>query len=779
MRNIYTRATEVVVYLGEAPYHEFGGGPSRNKHPSALSVFHGDERDKEKIFQFQSHCSPEENRRMSGSKKKLNYAHEVCCLISLLAQSSNLENVPPFDAESRPCLDSFYQRNIFEALRYLMRSSWWDRIWVVQEVVVPKNVILIYDTTTTCWEMFVKAAQTCTKNSSSLAMSSFPREYSDVLSFFSRIVLDIYHLRCRCENAETTTLLSLLRKFSNRKASDDRDKVYALLGLVTETTASKTLIMQPNYSWNTVTVFENTVFGIIQETGSLSILTGDLGRKNRQNLPSWAVDWSAAFDDVNRRRAEDTENYNASAGAIIKIRPYNDESFSEISQYLEALEAAFVKKEKSIPPTVSLPEKYTLLLESEEWKNYVTSGAQQVKVECLKAIEHFLAIHKGVVWIRRFDNILVCPSMYKGEVVVVGKPIFSNDDLEYLVRTWASTISIYHEDKKKHDVYVHDLDEAFSRALCADMAHPDSHIAGAQPRRATCDEIAEIKSWIWELGGSAVQSGIWRVLTHEQATSCTTSRQTNKLSASMLAAIKIATFRRRLFITDTGLIGIGPAGLQKGDKLHILLGGKAPFLLRGSGTREIPLIANEPRLGWKKPPCYELIGDCFVHGLMDGEGMEGWIEAATRSFEHSITYTRMSLERFEERNAIQSQVDKGKKVVQIMKSPEFELWLKKARSEAKIDEASEMNADPTAPGTVALGGWIEHIDNQITAWLEEHGLMDCVRNADLRDSMNMVVDVVERLKGDLKLAKEKLDSSAMSLQQFELGNEDETRVYIV
>ncbi|PVH83948.1 HET-domain-containing protein, partial [Cadophora sp. DSE1049] len=311
MRNIYARAREVVIYLGEAPHHEFAGGPSKSRYPSALSVFYGDERDEKEIGRFQNHCLPKDSEKTTNSKKKLNYAHEVLCLISLLAQTSKLEDVPPFNAESQPFLDSFYQRNIFEALRFLMRSSWWNRIWVVQEVVVPKNIILIYDTTTTYWEMFVKAAQSYTKNSFSPAMSSFPREYSDVLSFFSRIALDIYHLRCRWENVETTTLLSLLRQFSNRKASDDRDKVYALLGLVTERAASDAPIIEPNYSLDTITVFKNTVLGIIESTGSLSILTGDLGRKNRQDLPSWAVDWSATSGEIDRRRAEDTENYNA------------------------------------------------------------------------------------------------------------------------------------------------------------------------------------------------------------------------------------------------------------------------------------------------------------------------------------------------------------------------------------------------------------------------------------------------------------------------------------
>ncbi|KAH6720640.1 heterokaryon incompatibility protein-domain-containing protein [Leptodontidium sp. MPI-SDFR-AT-0119] len=781
MRNIYARASEVVIYLGDAPHHEFAGGPTKKQYPSALSVFHGDSRDEKVISEFQSHCLPEDTRKDSASKKKLNYAHEVCCLISLLAQTSDLENVPPFDVESRPRLDSFYQRNVFEALRYLMRSSWWNRIWVIQEIVVPQNIILHYDTTTAPWDMFVKAAQNCTKNSFTPRISSFPREYSDVLSFFSRIVLDIYHLRCQWGKAETTTLLSLLRQFSNRKASDDRDKVYALLGLVTETTASGSQIISPDYSLDTVTVFKNTVLSIIESTGSLSILTGDLGRKNRQDLPSWAVDWSATSDDVDRRRAEDTEMYNASAGKIVRTQRYHEPPYAGVSKYLEQLETELESAGRSVPSNSSYREKYTFLLSSAEWEKYcVIPGTQRSEWECLEAIQNYLAIEGRLVWLREVKDVLDCPGLYKGKVVMIGKPSFSNDDLDFLVRAWGSTVSFYTENMNNSHVPIKRLDESFVKALCADIAHPDSHIGGSKRRRATKTELEEIVSWIWQLGGVPGPVELWERLSHQHSLSVST--EIRKISPSMLASIQTATFKRRLFITNTGFLGIGPAGLQTGDNLYLLLGGTAPFILREASIRKVPLIANRPVLGSVERVCSEIIGDCYVHGLMDGEGLGLWKDAATKSFEHSKEQLHTSLSGFQQCRAIEEETIQGRKVISIIKTPEFESWLDTLRStgEAGVEEAGlEKRNVVSMAGTGKPRRSVRQIDDEIREWLLRQELMTWFETIDIQDCFRMAKEIVKKLEEDLKLAKKKLDHSTVELQKMDLESEDSTHVFIV
>jgi hypothetical protein len=61
------------------------------------------------------------------------------------------------------------------------------------------------------------------------------------------------------------------------------------------------------------------------------------------------------------------------------------------------------------------------------------------------------------------------------------------------------------------------------------------------------------------------------------------------------------TLDRRLFKTTKGYIGIGPCSLQKGDAVALFKGGMVPLVIRSLRDK------------------WELIGDCYVHGIMHGE----------------------------------------------------------------------------------------------------------------------------------------------------------------
>ena len=61
------------------------------------------------------------------------------------------------------------------------------------------------------------------------------------------------------------------------------------------------------------------------------------------------------------------------------------------------------------------------------------------------------------------------------------------------------------------------------------------------------------------------------------------------------------------------LLGHGPKGLLPGDTLCVFIGGSTPFLLRADFDH-----ANHDGTSKEK---WKLVGDCFVHGLMYGEGL--------------------------------------------------------------------------------------------------------------------------------------------------------------
>ncbi|KAI9651350.1 hypothetical protein NHQ30_001391 [Ciborinia camelliae] len=69
--------------------------------------------------------------------------------------------------------------------------------------------------------------------------------------------------------------------------------------------------------------------------------------------------------------------------------------------------------------------------------------------------------------------------------------------------------------------------------------------------------------------------------------------------------VYIATHMRRLFIArKPRWIGLAPMDAQVGDQIFLLEGGKLPYILRPTGTKDE----------------YRIIGDSYVHGIMDGEG---------------------------------------------------------------------------------------------------------------------------------------------------------------
>lgn len=83
--------------------------------------------------------------------------------------------------------------------------------------------------------------------------------------------------------------------------------------------------------------------------------------------------------------------------------------------------------------------------------------------------------------------------------------------------------------------------------------------------------------------------------------------------------------KRKFFITREGLFGLGPAVLKEEDFVAVLLGGDVPFIVRevvGSeeGSLEERKSANKPVPMDRK---FQLIGECYVDGLMQGQGVAG------------------------------------------------------------------------------------------------------------------------------------------------------------
>lgn len=70
----------------------------------------------------------------------------------------------------------------------------------------------------------------------------------------------------------------------------------------------------------------------------------------------------------------------------------------------------------------------------------------------------------------------------------------------------------------------------------------------------------------------------------------------------------LVTRYRCFAVTAQGYYVLGPSSIEQGDVVAILNGGRTPFLLRRRGEDDAD--------GWT------LVGECYVHGLMNGEALQ-------------------------------------------------------------------------------------------------------------------------------------------------------------
>jgi hypothetical protein len=62
-------------------------------------------------------------------------------------------------------------------------------------------------------------------------------------------------------------------------------------------------------------------------------------------------------------------------------------------------------------------------------------------------------------------------------------------------------------------------------------------------------------------------------------------------------------------------MAIVPLLTEPGDRVCLIFGADVPFILR-----KIPLRQSRERYGERQ--CYALVGESFVHGIMDGESFD-------------------------------------------------------------------------------------------------------------------------------------------------------------
>ncbi|KAI0014503.1 heterokaryon incompatibility protein-domain-containing protein [Xylariomycetidae sp. FL0641] len=572
MRDIYAAARHVLVFLGDG-YNHGTLSPTDQALPPVERVFQADIDDQVHT----QYCPSIQDPNPWRIGKTRWEAYNVFRFISLLPRKPALMSLLSTIGPEK-------SGKLFQAFRMMLLSRWWTRVWVFQEAIVAQTVIVQYGGVTAPWTMLAYACEalksSMTKTSGELASDDLK-----TLHFYIKLVGEIeegrrlwHHTPCERVQEGTANLLSLLRSTCGRQASDDRHRVYALVGLV-----EPRIDMELSYGASVARVYSDVIRNILNGTGYLDGLVGDLGRKNRRDLPSWVPDWTASMDatDVQRARASKLFNACGNTRFICLTQPPDEESILHHEKQV-LMEVTTGHNPELADSDLFAGFRRTLLGSRSVSEALVEmTSLHRLQLACMdvRALPRQLTV--------ALQSKLAIPSLAHYQVTRVGHPCFDPPNVKDLVGSLPISTIDYNLRRTGMLATEGKADLAVARALVCNLVWKE----GERFERLQRSEHKCLLAWY-----------------HNRVAERHTKQQEPYDDPLGFDTVLNTVSRRRcLFTTSSGAIGWGPSTMRVGDEVHVLPGGKTPFILRATCPRYMES---------------QLVGDCVLQGVMYGEAVE-------------------------------------------------------------------------------------------------------------------------------------------------------------
>lgn len=213
-----------------------------------------------------------------------------------------------------------------------------------------------------------------------------------------------------------------------------------------------------------------------------------------------------------------------------------------------------------------------------------------------------------------------------------------------IVQEWRKSLAEDSEDTEDRYVEGGLLRAAFWRTICADLEFMQYSESSAYVRQfhripeGVLDSEA-YESWLrvdeQSHRRTSLVGGLW--------VEPTNGEMETKSKNVFQYILECASGGRRFFKTRNGRIGTGPTDMKVGDSVAVLLGSRAPFILRREDHHTERCFGQEIRVLFKERSayyeagkgaklqkdeatkcyslhqhCHRVVGDAYVHGIMDG-----------------------------------------------------------------------------------------------------------------------------------------------------------------
>ncbi|RFN49058.1 het-domain-containing protein [Fusarium flagelliforme] len=260
-------------------------GTARNLHTALLRLRHPKERRRLWIDAICINQSDNHERSHQVSMMQKIYSAAASVVVWLGDPTSDvaptLDMILEYNNDKRRRTILSYKHDALSGLRKLFQETWWRRIWIVQEVVAARALVIVLGRTTFPWFCLRRVCSAIIRLEFSrgalapLLRSCGFQKFRDLDSFRAAGAMPVMHL---------------LRSTRDYHATDPRDKLYALLGMTSDLSTQD---LAPDYNRPVRKVFQDLVHFMAVRQGSLDLicLGQCLGPDQSQSwLPSWQAE---------------------------------------------------------------------------------------------------------------------------------------------------------------------------------------------------------------------------------------------------------------------------------------------------------------------------------------------------------------------------------------------------------------------------------------------------------------------------------------------------------
>ncbi|KAF4439395.1 Heterokaryon incompatibility 6 OR allele [Fusarium acutatum] len=486
----------------------------------------------------------------------------------------------------------------------LYMSNWFTRIWIIQEVSLTSDVVILCNGRFTCFDYVGYTA-------AFLHYSGFFQSVVDLVpkdrpGIHIRGGINIFHaeriqlLREWCKgkqsawagvlamidleaglakhHAKPSAMVPLRVLFSTfgMKATDPRDSIYGWNGILKHMAAqegvSLPLVFEPDYDIETKDLLRNVACNIIETTDSLVYLSlvKDPSMRGTPGLPSWVPDYPPVlYNSVHGPNFRSIGTVNSSkhiphspnqypftiTGNVLNVFGFRLGTVQKIGEgFLECLQGR-------------LKMLGDILLTMDNTYTYTDQQADEVLWRTLIWDTDFTNRPSKLIRLGDFQRAVA--HNFVRALQFVFKEAESASAGHYSVLQSISDMAYLDEIAAKFPKSIFPSTKLV-KSLCASLDAIPQDTDG-------CDE-EELQKLMEPLSKHAMPPG------------------------NIMASTWIY---RRAFLTNDGYLGMGHESTQAGDEVWIISGSPAPLVVRKSGE------TNE----------YCLIGEAYVHGAMQGEAV--------------------------------------------------------------------------------------------------------------------------------------------------------------